>query len=467
MWGLDGSFTYFNDAPTNPGYVTRALSGADGGFDALPTITITFSKLHTQLIPGLTITWSQSFQEWAEEFRMTAFSDTTVVANLTVTGNTSPLSTVWMNLESYNRLDIEVLKWSHPYHRARCINVALGLQKKYSKEDLLGYEHTQSADLLSATLPQNTITFKLRNEDGRWNPDNPQNAERYLLNQQEIHVRYGLKVDGEVEWIEGGLFWLDEWNIPSNGLEASFTARDKITFMHDLYTGPLAGTLYELAEAALIQANLPALSNGAETYYLSPTLSQYSTSVAGDSLQDAALSEVLQMVAHAANCVLYQDRYGTIRIEPWNDRYSGYMVDPYVSYSHPEYTISKPLKAVSVGYGNNNQRLVIPNRDAGEIQTIDNPLLLQESDALRVGQRAMEILDNRKVISGEFRADVRLDCLDPIIVTSKYASNVIAVTEVSYSTTGGGFRGKYTGRVVSINLEPEDKRSGEIYVGEY
>ena len=40
MWGLDGSFTYFNDAPTNPGYVTRALSGADGGFDALPTITI-------------------------------------------------------------------------------------------------------------------------------------------------------------------------------------------------------------------------------------------------------------------------------------------------------------------------------------------------------------------------------------------------------------------------------------------
>ena len=62
---------------------------------------------------------------------------------------------------------------------------------------------------------------------------------------------------------------------------------------------------------------------------------------------------------------------------------------------------------------------------------------------------------------------MRLDCLDPIIVTSKYASNVIAVTEVRYSTTGGAFRGKYTGRVVSINLEPEIKYSGEFYAGEF
>ena len=465
IWGLDGKFPYF-DAPANPGYVTELMSDADGYFATRPKIVITFSMLHTMLIPGISITWSSSFDEWAEEFKITAWADSRLVAETTVKGNKSYFSPAWINLQSYNRLEIEIIKWSHPYHRARCNHISLGIRTVYTKEDLIGFEHTQSADLLSAALPKNTITFKLRNEDGRWNPDNPQNAGKYLLDQQEIRLRYGMDINGETEWIEGGLFWLDEWNIPSNGLEASFTARDELTFMNDVYSGPVSGTLHEIAEAALAQANLPGLSTGADTYYLSPVLNEYTTSMERDSMQNTAISAVLQMVAHAANCVLYQDRYGTIRIEPWNGNYTGYMVDAHISFSHPEYTISKPLKAVSVGYGD-GQRVVIANRELGEVQTIDSPMLLNEADALRVGNRAKEILENRKVITGEFRADVRLDCLDPIIVTSKYASNVIAVTEVRYSTTGGAFRGKYTGRVVSINLEPEIKYSGEFYSGEF
>ncbi len=465
LWGLDGAYSYF-DSPAEPGYVANVLSGADGRFAAVPKIIITFTMLHTMLIPGITITWSKTYGEWAEEFKITAWADSRQVGETTVTGNNSPFTPVWVNLEGYNRLEIEIIKWSHPYHRARCSHISLGIRTVYEKQDLMSFEHTQTADLLSASLPKNTITFKLRNEDGRWNPDNPQNAGKYLLDQQEIRLRYGMDINGETEWIEGGLFWLDEWNIPSNGLEASFTARDELTFMNDIYEGPLSGTLYEIAAAALQQANLPGLSTGADTYYLSPVLLEYTTDVASGSMQNTAISAVLQMVAHAANCVLFQDRMGTIRIEPWNDRYTSYMVDAHVSFSHPEYNISKPLKAVSVGYGD-GERVVIANRDLGEIQTIDNPMLLKESDALRVGERAKEILENRKVITGEFRADVRLDCLDPIIVTSKYASNVIAVTEVRYSTTGGAFRGKYTGRVVSINLEPEMKYSGEFYSGEF
>lgn len=466
MWGLDGSFPYFSGSSRDPGYVADLLSGADGTFGTPPKITITFSMLHTMRIPGITITWSEAFYEWATDFRISAWADSNLVTELRVTGNTSPRSTIWMNLAYYNRLEIEILKWSLPYHRARCTHIALGIQTVYTKEDLLGFEHVQSADLLSAALPKNTITFKLRNEDDRWNPDNPLNAGQYLMDQQEMRLRYGMDINGEIEWIEGGLFWLDEWNIPSNGLEASFTARDEITFMHDIYAGPLSGTLYEIAEAALIQANLPSLSTGADIYFLSPVLKKYSTDLSGVSMENMSISAVLQMVAHAANCVLHQNRLGTIRIEPWNSTYTDYIIDPFLSYSHPEYTISKPLKAVSVGFGDEG-RAIIANRDMGEIQTVDNPMLRTEEDALRVGERAREVLSNRKVITGEFRADVRLDCLDPIIVTSKYASNVIAVTEVSYSTTGGAFRGKYTGRVVSIRLKPEAKHSGEFYVGEF
>ena len=95
-------------------------------------------------------------------------------------------------------------------------------------------------------------------------------------------------------------------------------------------------------------------------------------------------------------------------------------------------------------------------------------MVMTRDDAVRVGSVTSELLKNRKVISGDFRADMRLDALDNIMVVSKYASNIICVTDIDYSTTGGAFRGKYTGRVVSINLEnvpvySNEFRSGEIW----
>ena len=168
FWGLDGSFDYFDGQPENPGYVTNALSGENAAFAALPTIEISFPNLHTELIPGVTITWSETFSEWAASFRIAAYNGTQLIAERLVEDNTSPLSQVWLDLQGYNKILIEVLKWSHPQHRARVTRVYLGIRAIYTKDDLLGYTHTQSVDLLSAALPKNEIVFRLRNEDSRW-----------------------------------------------------------------------------------------------------------------------------------------------------------------------------------------------------------------------------------------------------------------------------------------------------------
>ena len=57
-------------------------------------------------------------------------------------------------------------------------------------------------------------------------------------------------------------------------------------------------------------------------------------------------------------------------------------------------------------------------------------------------------LIGRKTISGEHRADPRLCALDVVTVESKYAENKVAITEIKYTTTGGAFKGTYTGRIV-------------------
>jgi len=443
FWGLDGSFSYFDGTPENPGYVTNVLSGEDGSFTVLPTIQISFLNQHTELIPGLTITWSETFSEWATRFRITAYNNDTAVAMTEINNNATPLSKIWFDLEGYNKIVIEVLGWSHPLHRARVTRVYLGIQTIYTKNDLLGYTHTQSVDLLSAALPKNEIIFRLRNEDSRWNPENPSGAERYLMERQEVHVKFGMTVGETTEWIDGGHFWFSGWSTPANGIEASFTARDLIEFMGEPYTGPASGTLYSIATAAFQQADLPITDNGVVRYWVDGALSQYSTTIIGEH----TIAEVLQKVAHMACCVLYQDRDGIMRLEPRNRLLRDYAITRDLSYSHPEFEITKPLKAVDVRYGEGSH-LSFPVGSVGEVQTVDNDFIQTQTDAQRVANAAAELLKGRKTISGEFRADPRLDATDLVTVESKFATNTVIISEIEYSTTGGGFRGRFTGRLV-------------------
>ena len=463
-WGLDGSFGYSDGTPNDPGYVNKNYSLEDGSMDVYPTISLRFTERQDVMLPGLSITWDTVFGAWATHFKVKAYNVDTVVAEVEVENNTSITSTVWIDLINYNNIVIEVLKWSHPYRRVRCSEIVLGIRQIYNKNDLLKYEHSQSVDLLSGALPENKITFNLRNEDGRWNPDNPSGFEKYLMEQQEIRVRYGMDLNGTTEWIKGGTFWLSERNTPANGLEAVFVARDAIVFMNIPYSGALKGTLYDVAVAAFVEAELPTFDDGSVRYFVSEQLKNYSVDIEYDQVE-FTVAEVLQIVANASNCVLYQDRDGVVRIEPWDRTYSDYLIDSNISYSHPEYTVSKPLKSVSVAYGNDS-RVTVNVASKGEIQTVDNPLIVTEENATEVADHTKNILGNRKVISGDFRADLRMDALDNVIVASKYASNVIGITDITYSTTGGAFHGKYTGRVVSIHLETMKVYSDEFYSGE-
>ena len=133
FWGLDGSFSYIDTEPENPGYVTSEPSGEDTTFEALPTIQISFLNQHIDPIPGVTITWSETFSEWAVRFRIAAYNGDALVAETLVEDNASPLSKVWIDLADYNGIVVEVLQWSHPQHRARVSQIFLGIQAIYTK----------------------------------------------------------------------------------------------------------------------------------------------------------------------------------------------------------------------------------------------------------------------------------------------------------------------------------------------
>jgi hypothetical protein len=444
QWLLDGTFEVLPvDVPVANGFISSNLSGADGVFSEIPTITITFSEVHTGTVPGLTMTWSKTYDEWAESFRMTAYNGATKVAEGLVTDNRSVTSLLVVPIQGYNKIVIEILKWCLPYRRARLMECLIGIKQIYTKNDLMGYEHEQSVDLLSAELPKSAIMFKLDNSTNKWNPDNPSGAEKYLIEKQLLRVKYGFRIGSSVEWIKAGTFYMSEWNTPSNGMEASFTARDILEFCGEVYTGTRSGSVLSIAKAALEQSGI------AENAYVldEAVLSAVNTNFSEDG-GEYTCAEVLQMCANAACCCLWQCRDGILHMEPVGVELTDYVIGQLSggvnnSYQHPEFTLTKELKAVNVNQGLG----AAVNSATGNVQTVDNPLIVSSSVANAVAEWCRDCLKNRKIISGEFRADPRLDALDTITVVSKYGSNAVQVTNIKY-TYGGAFRGTFTGRVI-------------------
>ena len=328
----------------------------------------------------------------------------------------------------------------------------------FSKNDLLSFTHTQSGCMNSGELPKNSIEFTLDNSDDRWNPNNPDGIGQYLSERQKLTVRYGFDINGTIEWINAGTFFLSEWRTPANGFAATFVARDVLEYMLDEpYTGITSGTLREIAADALAQANTP----DGVAFDLDPRLDNYTISFENTGYK---IAEILQMCANAAMCVMYQDRDGVFRITSAAQVFSGYNITPNFSYTHPEFELSKPLKAVKVSYGDGLQ-YTMESGGTGETQTVSNPMIATIDQASAVARWVEGILKSRKNLSGEFRADPRLDVFDKVKVESKYGViNAVVITEIKYSFAGS-FRASYIGRITGFDPVYAGY-CGELYAGE-
>ena len=110
LWRADGSVIIAPESGFDySGFVGNVLSGEDSTFSPTPTIDIDFSVLHEPIIPGITITWSEAFGEYATDFKISAYNGADVVAETTVTGNANVMSNVWLDISNYNKIRIEVL----------------------------------------------------------------------------------------------------------------------------------------------------------------------------------------------------------------------------------------------------------------------------------------------------------------------------------------------------------------------
>lgn len=441
IWPLNGTAQILTDSGPygNNGFIGNELSDEDGKYAVTPTITILFSQVFEAVIPGITITWAPAYNEYAASFKVTVYNGSTQIFTETTTNNQDITSIVEGDIQGYDKIVIEVLKWCKASRRARIEKIIIGVEKTYNKSELMSYSHDMFVDPMSAELPKSEITFEIANLNGEYNPDNPQGTEKYLMERQAITARYGYKLDDTVEWIKAGTFYMSEWDTPQNGITATFKARDALEFMSDTYTGPSTGTLFSIATSAFQQADLPTMPDGSNRWTIHESLNSIQAADTAD-LSQNSIAEVLQYVANAACCVFYQDRDGIIHIEPLAAGTTDYEINRFRSYSNSEISLTKQLKAINV----NNGAATLTIGTSGETQDVSNPLISADR-AATVAQWVADYLENRKLLSGEFRADPRLDPLDRVINENQFAESIVLVTEIQY-TYNGAFRGKYDGR---------------------
>ena len=350
LWLLDGSRRFIPESNYGDnGYIGNLLSEEDGSFDRVPFVDIDFTEVHEPIIPGITITWGIAYNEYAEVFKITAYNGSTVVAECKVEDNASVKSVVEFDIETYDSIRIEILKWCLPHHRPRIAEIFVGVNKVYGKSDITGYEHEQDINPIGATTPVNKMGFSIDNSNNIYDPNNTTGLSKYLMERQEMRVKYGLKLnDGTIEYIPAGVFYLSEWEAPQNGIEARFTARDLLEFMQKTYTKGLykstGATLYDLAISVLTEANLPLNDDGSKKWVVSNTLKSITTTAP---LPLRPLAECLQYIAQAGCCVIYCDRAGVLHIEPISTTEQDYALTHFNLLSRPEISLQKPLMAVS------------------------------------------------------------------------------------------------------------------------
>ena len=444
---LDGSCGI---VPSSPPYGTTGFLSAEIFDDSNhPVIRLELPSENKSSVPGISICWSTVFGEYATDFSVSAYLGTSKLKTVTVNGNKSVRSDVEVELSGFDAVEIEVLKWCLSDRRVRVEQVKIGRYLVFDKTKILSYSHSSARDPISGQLSQESISFSLDNSDRTWDSVNPQGIYKYIYERQPVTVRYGMDVDGKTEWVSGGMFFLSEWSVPANSIEASFQARDAFLYLSSTkYTGRKYGTLYEMCYDAL-----ELLEADEITFDISDELKDYSTDITSDE-STYHNSDILQLAANAAGMALYQTRDGVIKI---NRVYGSDASNPVLdipvlnNYSWPEITFAQNMLNVVTTVGNATYAYPENPSGKGVSQTLSNVMLTK--GILAKSRNALTesygVLSNRRKASLAYRASPTIDALDMVKIHHQFNYDaVLLATNVKY-TFNGCFKGTIEGYMMA------------------
>lgn len=321
----DGSMYFLPRSPTNyrkNGLITENL------FIGNPLIQFSFGYGASD-IRGLTIQFGHNYPT---EFSVITDDGTEVEFE-----NDSDYFETTTVFENTATITLKIKAMSAPNNRIRLYYIKFGLGVEYDNEWIQTADSSSVLSAINEDLPEVNFSVTLKNEDQRFNVDNPSSEINFLESGQEMSILYGYELDdGSVEWQQLHTLFVNEWS--ADDTKATIKAVDKFKYMSDsYYKGQYYEngiTLYDLAELVLEDAGIESAD-----YYLDSYLNNITVH---NPLPNVTHKEALQIIANAGRCIMDYDRYGRIRI------YSAFIPENLVSSNGTEYysNIQNALKNI-------------------------------------------------------------------------------------------------------------------------
>lgn len=225
--------------------------------------------------------------------------------------NNSDLFETETVFENTSTITLKIKEMSVPNNRIRLYYIKFGLGLEYDNEWIQTADSSMVLSAINEDLPEVNFSVTLKNEDQRFNVDNPSSEINFLETGQNVSVLYGYELnDGTVEWMQLHTLMVNEWS--ANDTQATIKAVDIFKYMSDsYYKGQYYEngiSLYDLAEDVFQDAGLEE-----SEYFIEKYLKNI---IVYNPLPNVTHKEALQIIANAGRCILSIDRYGKIKIMP-------------------------------------------------------------------------------------------------------------------------------------------------------
>jgi hypothetical protein len=409
-----------------------------------PTFTIEAITAQWATLPflgGCAVNFDTTNSEYAEEFRVVITNSLNSTETITITGNTTSFKQIPFTARNVKRIDYIIDKWSKPNTRARIQQIDLGLVLAYENDKLMNLNLTEEADLHLGTLPNSLLSFELYNASLEWDPLDSNNTFASLKQNQKIELSIGLQINGNVEYIPVGVYFLREWTAKPKELTARFIAGGVLSKLESTpyadKTSSGTVTLQSIAETIFSSAKIT-------NYYIDPALSLSSNHIKGFARGKNA-RDVLHYLCMLKNIKLRVTRQNQIRLEV---NYDTIISDTITTSTQREdvdiETALNPYKVIVYHYHHidelaNPTTYTIPNAVEGITATVDsNTFIDTQTHALTVATALGTRLNQwRRKFIINFIGNPALELLDLVAVQNQYTKSTnIHLTKLELSYNG-------------------------------
>lgn len=299
FWVLDGRCQPISDYA---GWCGNTIAGNDGTINE--SLTLTFDSSHSSY--GLTIEfYGDSYPtEFIIQTSLNGVNGLTY--NCTNSGFKFELAEA---LGTYDAIYIVFNKMSAPKRRVRLARVIFGISETFDDKSIVDFTITKEISSKCDTIPIGELTMTVDNSNHRYDIMNPQGAYGYLKFGMPIKMKIGIATltSSSIEWHQVGTYYFYKAETTNDGLTATFTFQDVMTYLERAYYYGLGGTLALGNVIAEINAIVPNLTWDNQT-----NLINFKGITQGDKI---SLRELLTKGCEACRAVSYAANDGTIIIK--------------------------------------------------------------------------------------------------------------------------------------------------------